>query len=99
MSEQNATAAPQENVFQDIQDMISKMDPQKLQEGINSISGMLSPEQMQQIQAALGGTNLAQGLKNIDVNEIQAQLDQNPQLIQQLQNVAKLKNIADIFKN
>jgi len=82
-----------------IQDILSKMDPQKLQESIDSISAMLSPEQVTQIQTAFGGTNLAQGLKNIDVNEIQAQLENNPQLVSQLQNVARLKNITDIFKN
>ena len=80
-----------------LQDMVSKMDSKQLQDGLSSISSMLTPEQMRQMQSILSGGS-SDMLKNVNMEDVQAQLANNPQIARQLQNADMLKNITDIFK-
>jgi methionyl-tRNA formyltransferase len=81
-----------------IQEMLSKISPQMLSQGLKQISQGLSPEQLQQAEAAIKSSGLAKELANTDINHLQAELKNNPQLLKNLaQNkdlVSKLENIV-----
>lgn len=84
-----------------IQEMLAKMNPQMLSQGLAKISAGLSPEQLKQAEAAIKAmSNDPSGaLKNLNTNELQAELQNNPALIKQLsQNPELLSKLQSIIK-
>lgn len=84
-----------------IQEMLAKMNPQMLSQGLAKISAGLSPEQLKQAEAAIKAmSNDPSGaLKNLNANELQAELQNNPALIKQLsQNPELLSKLQSIIK-
>lgn len=84
-----------------IQEMLAKMNPQMLSQGLAKISAGLSPEQLKQAEAAIKAmSNDPSGtLKNLNANQLQAELQNNPALIKQLsQNPELLSKLQSIIK-
>lgn len=84
-----------------IQEMLAKMNPQMLSQGLAKISAGLSPEQLKQAEAAIKAmSNDPNGaLKNLNTNQLQAELQNNPALIKQLsQNPELLSKLQAIIK-
>lgn len=82
------------------QEILSKMNPQMLAQGLDSISKNLTPEQLKQAQQAIKATNLAQNLSTSDPNQLLAELKSNPQLLSSLAKSPDLiKNLENIVKN
>ncbi len=84
-----------------IQEMLAKMNPQMLAQGLAKISAGLSPEQLKQAETAIKAmSNDPNGaLKNLNTNELQAELQNNPALIKQLsQNPELLSKLQSIIK-
>jgi len=86
-----------------LQEMISKMSPQMLANGLKQISGKLSPEQLKQAEAAIKSMSkgeLSNQLNNLNTEQLQQQLQNNPQLAKQLsQNPELLSKLNSIIKN
>lgn len=84
-----------------IQEMISKMNPQMLSQGLAKISSSLTPEQLAQAEAAIKtmGNTSADTLKNLSTAQLQAELQNNPELLKQLsQNPKLLSKLQSIIK-
>ncbi len=84
-----------------IQEMLAKMNPQMLSQGLAKISSGLSPEQLKQAEAAIKAmSNDPSGaLKNLNTNQLQAELQNNPALLKQLsQNPELLSKLQSIIK-
>lgn len=84
-----------------IQEMLAKMNPQMLSQGLAKISAGLSPEQLKQAEAAIKAmSNDPSGaLKNLNTNQLQAELQNNPALLKQLsQNPELLSKLQSIIK-
>ena len=84
-----------------IQEMLAKMNPQMLSQGLAKISAGLSPEQLKQAEAAIKAmSNDPTGaLKNLNASQLQAELQNNPALIKQLsQNPELLSKLQSIIK-
>lgn len=84
-----------------IQEMLAKMNPQMLSQGLAKISAGLSPEQLKQAEAAIKAmSNDPNGeLKNLNTNQLQAELQNNPALLKQLsQNPELLSKLQSIIK-
>ena len=84
-----------------IQEMLAKMNPQMLSQGLAKISAGLSPEQLKQAEAAIKAmSNDPNGvLKNLNANQLQAELQNNPALLKQLsQNPELLAKLQSIIK-
>ena len=84
-----------------IQEMLAKMNPQMLSQGLAKISAGLSPEQLKQAEAAIKAmSNDPNGaLKNLNANQLQAELQNNPALLKQLsQNPELLSKLQTIIK-
>lgn len=83
-----------------IQDMISKMSPQMLSQALKQLSGNLSPQQLQQAEAAI--KSMSQGdlkdkLQNLSAEQLNRELQNNPALAKQLaQNPELLKALTNI---
>ncbi len=83
-----------------IQDMISKMSPQMLSQALKQLSGNLSPQQLQQAEAAI--KSMSQGdlkdkLQNLSAEQLSRELGNNPALAKQLaQNPELLKALTNI---
>lgn len=85
-----------------IQEMLAKMNPQMLAQGLAKISSSLSPEQLAQAEAAIKamGSDTSAALKNLDSAQLQAELQSNPALLKQLaQNPELLSKLQSIIKN
>ena len=86
----------------DLQNMISQMNPQMLAQGLKKISGMLSPEQMKEMEKAIKNADkgtLNQKLNSLTANDLQRELQNNPSIAKQLaQNPALMSQLNDIFK-
>ncbi len=84
-----------------LQEMISKMNPQMLQQGLKQVSAMLSPEQMKQVENAIKNTDkgaLNQQLNSLNTADLQKELQKNPAIAKQLaQNPQLMKQLNDIF--
>ncbi len=82
------------------QEMLSKMNPQMLAQGLDAISKNLSPDQLKQAEAAIKATKLAENLKSGDPNQLLFELKNNPQLLSALaKNPDLIKNLESIVKN
>ncbi len=82
------------------QEILSKMNPGMLAQGLDAISKNLNPQQLKQAQAAIKATKLAENLKSGDPNQLLAELKSNPQLLSELaKNPDLIKNLENIVKN
>ena len=84
-----------------IQEMIAKMNPQMLSQGLAKISSSLTPEQLAQAEAAIKamGNDSAATLKNLNTAQLQTELQNNPALLKQLaQNPELLSKLQSIVK-
>ena len=84
-----------------IQEMLAKMNPQMLSQGLAKISAGLSPEQLKQAEAAIKtmSNDPSGALKSLNTNELQAELQNNPALLKQLsQNPELLSKLQSIIK-
>lgn len=81
-----------------IQEMLSKMSPQMLQQGLEQISRGLSPEQLKQAESVIKGSGAAMGVDKKDGEVLQQLLKSNPQQLKELVSnkelVAKLQEIV-----
>ncbi len=84
-----------------LQDMISKMSPQMLSQGLKQISKTLTPEQLSQAEAAIKGMSdgsLQKQLKALDSEQLSHELQNNPNLAKQLaQNPELLKALTAVI--
>jgi len=85
-----------------IQDMISKMSPQMLAQGLKQLSGGLSPEQLKQAEAvikAMSTGNTGEQLKNLNADQLAKELQNNPAMAKQLaQNPQLMEKLSEIVK-
>ena len=66
-----------------LQDMISKMSPQMLSQGLQRISGSLTPEQMREMEKAIKNFDkgeLNQKLNALNTQDLQRELQRNPNI-------------------
>lgn len=78
-----------------IEDMIKNMNPQMLQNALNRMNSILSPEQIKQVENAIKSTDkgtLNQRLNNLDADDLKRELQSNPQLAKQMANNKELMN-------
>ena len=85
-----------------IQEMLSKMNPEILAQGLKRISSNMSPEQLAQAEAAIkggSGGGTTEPLKNMNAEQLLEELRKNPQTLKQLsQNgelISKLNSIIN----
>ncbi len=85
-----------------LQDMISKMNPQMLSEGLKKMSGMLTPQQLQEMEKAIKNVDkgeLNAKLNSLNASDLQRELQKNPNLAKQLaQNPKLMAQLSEIFK-
>lgn len=82
------------------QEMLSKMNPGMLAQGLDAISKNLNPEQLKQAEAAIKATKLAENLKSGNPNQLLAELKSNPQILSELaKNPDLIRNLESIIKN
>ncbi len=78
-----------------INEMLSKMSPEMLANGLAQISRGLSPEQLKQAENTIKESNIAKDLGNIDLKTLQ----QNPQklkdIVQNKELIEKLQTIVN----
>lgn len=86
-----------------IQEMISKMSPQMLSQGLKQISASLSPEQLAQVENAIksmSGGDLSKELSKLNTEQLSKELQTNPALAKQLANNPELlSKLSSILKN
>ncbi len=86
-----------------IQEMISKMSPQMLSQGLKQISASLSPEQLTQVENAIksmSSGDLSKGLSKLNTEQLSQELQSNPALAKQLANNPELlSKLSSILKN
>ncbi|MDO5586590.1 MAG: hypothetical protein Q4G53_05845 [Clostridia bacterium] len=78
-----------------IEDMIKNMNPQMLQNALNRMNSILSPEQIKQVENAIKSTDkgtLNQRLNNLNADDLKRELQSNPQLAKQMANNKELMN-------
>ena len=85
-----------------IQDLISKMSPEMLAQGLKQLSGGLSPEQLKKAEETIkmmSQGDLSKELSGLDAKGLQDTLTKNPTLAKQLaQNPQLLSALAEIVK-
>ena len=85
-----------------LEDMIRNMNPQMLSNALGKMSGLLSPEQIKQVESAIKSTDkgtLNKKLNNLSTDDLQKELRSNPNLAKQLANNPELMNkINSVFK-
>ena len=86
-----------------LSDMISKMNPEMLSKGLKQISGMLTPEQTAQMEAAIKSMEkgeLNNQINSLSTEDLKAELLNNPSLAKNLAKNPELVNkLAEILKN
>ena len=86
-----------------LQEMLSKMSPQMLAQGLKQISGKLAPDQLKQAESAIksmSSGDLKNKLNNLDAEQLKQQLQNNPDLAKQLaSNPELLTKLTSIVKN
>ena len=78
-----------------IEDMIKNMNPQMLQNALNRMNSILSPEQIKQVENAIKSTDkgtLNQRLNNLNADDLKRELQSNPQIAKQMANNKELMN-------
>ncbi len=85
-----------------LQEMISKMSPQMLAQGLKQISGKLSPEQLKQAENAIksmSNEDFKSQIQNLDAKQLQQELQNNPAMAKALasnpQLMSQLSNIVN----
>lgn len=85
-----------------IQDLISKMSPEMLAQGLKQLSGGMSPEQLKKAEETikmLAQGSLSKELSGLDAKGLQDTLTKNPGIAKQLaQNPQLLSALAEIVK-
>ena len=85
-----------------LSDMISKMNPEMLSKGLKQISGMLTPEQTAQMEAAIKSMEkgeLNNQINSLSAEDLKAELLNNPSLAKNLAKNPELVNkLAEIIK-
>jgi len=85
-----------------IQDMISKMSPEMLANGLKQLSGGLSPQQLKAAEEtikAMSKGDIGKELNGLDAGKLQETLQSNPDMIKQLaQNPQLLSALGNIIK-
>ncbi len=80
-----------------IQEMLSKMTPQMLSQGLKQISQGLTPEQLKQAETAIRESGLSKQINPGDGENLQSFLNNNPdqlkKLVQNKELVSKLEQI------
>ena len=86
-----------------LSDMISKMNPEMLSKGLKQISGMLTPEQTAQMEAAIKSMEkgeLNNQINSLSAEDLKTELLNNPSLAKNLAKNPELVNkLADVIKN
>ncbi len=86
----------------DFQDMISKMNPQMLAQGLQKISSSLSPEQLRQVEQTIKNTDkgtLNRKLNALNFQDLKKELNNNPEILKQLaQNPELVSKLQEIMK-
>ena len=87
----------------DLQDMISRMNPQMLAQGLKKVSGMLTEDQLSQMEKAIKTVDkgtLNNKLNALSAQDLQRELQNNPNLAAQLaKNPELMSRLSEIFKN
>ena len=85
-----------------LSDMISKMNPEMLSKGLKQISGMLTPEQTAQMEAAIKSMEkgeLNNQINSLSAEDLKTELLNNPSLAKNLAKNPELVNkLAEIIK-
>lgn len=85
-----------------LSDMISKMNPEMLSKGLKQISGMLTPEQTAQMEAAIKSMEkgeLNNQINSLSAEDLKSELLNNPSLAKNLAKNPELVNkLAEIIK-
>lgn len=85
-----------------LDDMIKNMNPQMLSQAVQQMSGMLSPQQMKQVEQAIKSTDkgeLNKQLNSLSVDDLKRTLQTNPNITKQLaDNPELMRQINSIFK-
>ena len=67
-----------------IQEMLSKMNPQMLAQGLKQISNGLTPEQIKMAADAINKSGLSKEVGHTNPEELQKQLQANPDMLKKL---------------
>lgn len=82
-----------------IQEMLSKMNPQMLAQGLKQISNGLTPEQLQMAADAINKSGLSGKVGQANPEELKKQLQSNPDMIKKLaQDPNLLSKLEQIVK-
>lgn len=85
-----------------IQEMISKMNPNMISKALENIGSSLSPEQLRRVEQAVKSIDkgeLNKKLGALNAEELQRELQKNPQLAKQLaQNPELMSKLTDIVE-
>ena len=85
-----------------LSDIISKMNPEMLSKGLKQISGMLTPEQTAQMEAAIKSMEkgeLNNQINSLSAEDLKTELLNNPSLAKNLAKNPELVNkLAEILK-
>ena len=79
----------------DLQKMLSQINPEQLQQGMKQLG--LSPDQMNAVKNMASGGKPDQGKSDINMNDINAMLKNNPSMAKQLRQAGMLDKINEIF--
>ena len=84
-----------------IEDMIKNMNPGMLQNALNRMNSILSPEQIKQVENAIKSTDkgtLNRRLNNLSTDDLKREFQSNPQLAKQMANNKELMSkLNEIF--
>ena len=82
-----------------IQEMLSKMNPQMLSQGLKQISKGLTPQQLQMAADAINKSGLSKEIGHANPEELQKQLQANPDMLKKLtQDPNLLSKLEQIVK-
>ncbi len=83
-----------------LQEMLSKMTPQMLMQGLKQISQGLSEEQLKQAENVIKESGLSEKISETDKQSIQSFLSQNPKELKALAgNKELISKLEKIVKN
>ncbi len=84
-----------------INDMISKMNPELLSKNLKKISPMIGEEQAKKMEQAIknmGKNELLDGIKSLSGDDFKRELENNPALLKSLsKNPELIKKLSAIF--
>lgn len=84
-----------------LEEMMKNLNPEMLSGALKQMGNMLSPQQMEQIQSIVAGTDkgsLNQKLNHLGPEDLKRELKNNPALAKELaKNPEIMKKLNDIF--